>query len=537
MSGPIPPPCDRARIRAGTADAVCARRTGRWVLVATIVGSSMAFIDSTVVNVALPVMQADLNATVAGAQWIVESYALLLTALILTGGALGDRYGRRRIYGLGIVLFAVASAWCGLAPSIGQLVAARAVQGLGAALLIPTSLALITASFEPERRGRAIGTWSAFSAMTMALGPVLGGWLVEHISWRAVFFINLPLAAGVLAVIFSRVPESRQRDGNAGLDWRGALLVTLGLGGVVYALIESPGHGFGHPAIAGSLAAGLVLLAAFLAVEARSRAPMMPPGLFRGRAFSGANLLTLLLYGALSVVLFFLPFNLLHVQGYSATATGLAVLPFSLCVTLLSRWSGGLADRFGARVPLVAGPLVAAAGMALFAVPGIGGGYWTTFFPAVLLLGIGMGLTAAPLTTAVLGAVRDAQTGMASGINNAVARLAGLLAIALLGIVMLSVFGGRLDDRLAGMNLPAAMVRSLAEQRTQLAAATLPKGTEPELQASLQSAVDEAFVAGFRRVMLLCAGMGLVAAVTAAVSLGGKKRESAPEQEQGSDGP
>lgn len=522
MSLPIRYPCEEAAIRSTEASSVCARKAEPWVLAATILGSSMAFIDGTAVNVALPVLQDDLGASVAGVQWVVESYALFLAALLLTGGSLGDRFGRRRIFAAGVAIFAASSAACGLAPGTGALVVARAAQGIGAALLVPTSLAIIGASFDAERRGRAIGTWSAFSAMTMALGPVLGGWLVQHVSWRAVFFINLPLAALVIAILYRRVPESRAEDANAGMDWPGTLLAALGLGALVYGLIESSNRGPTHPIVVGSVIAGLGILAAFLAVEARSGKPMMPLGLFRSLRFSGANLLTLLLYGALSGSLFFLPFNLLQVQGYSATETGMALLPFSVLLFLLSRWSGGLLDRIGARIPLIVGPIVAGLGMLLFAVPGIGGSYWVTFFPAVAVLGLGMAITVAPLTTSVLGAVREENTGIASGVNNAVSRVAGLLAIAVLGFVMLGAFGGALRERIAEVAPPPGVAETMLGSRTRLAALEIPEGLDPALRDSLRDAVAESFVVGFRKVIWICAVLSIASGlVSFAVFRGG----------------
>ncbi|WP_420996443.1 MFS transporter [Cupriavidus sp. 30B13] len=502
-------PCDDGALRHAPPPADgpgCPRADEPWVLAATILASSMAFIDGTVVNVALPALQKDLGAGLSGMQWAVEAYALLLAALLLVGGAAGDRFGRRRVFALGVAVFAAASAWCGLAGNIGHLVAARAAQGVGAALLVPGSLALLSASFDESRRGKAIGTWSGATAMTTALGPVVGGWLIEHLSWRAAFLVNLPLAAAVLLIAFWRVPESRAPAQPGPLDWPGSLLAALGLGGVVYALIASPEQGWGRPAVWLPAAAGVLALALFARVEARAANPVMPPALFRSRAFLGANLLTLLLYAALGGGLFFFPLNLIQVQGYSPTGAGAALLPFILLMFLLSGWAGGLADRHGARRPLIVGPLVAAAGFALFALPGAGGSYWTTFFPAVAVLGAGMSISVAPLTTTVMNAVPPGTAGTASGINNAAARVATLLAIAGLGIVMAGVFGHRLERALARPGaVPPQLALAVQAQRGRLAAIAIPPAADAQAARHVRQAVDEAFVAGFRAVMLLSA--------------------------------
>jgi EmrB/QacA subfamily drug resistance transporter len=493
-----------------------------WILAATILGSSLSFIDGTVVNVALPTLQRELHATVADVQWVIEAYSLFLSALILVGGSLGDRLGRRRIFAVGIALFTLASVVCGLAPTILVLIVARAAQGVGGALLVPGSLAIISASFAPEQRGKAIGVWAGFTTITSALGPVLGGWLIQSASWRWVFFINVPLAALTLLVTFWRVPESRDEHATGPLDWWGAVLATLGLGALVYGLIESSASGLGAPVVLAALAVGVGALAAFVVVEARSPSPMMRLSLFRSRNFSGANLLTLLLYGGLGGALYFLPFNLQQVQGYSATEAGAALLPMPVLVFSLSRWAGGLINRYGAKLPLVVGPIIAAAGFALFAIPGIGGSYWTTYFPAAVVLSLGMATVIAPLTTTVMNSVDVEHAGVASGINNAVSRTAGLIAIAALNLVVVFVFNSALDSQLAKLSIPSFVRAALDTQRSRLAGAQAPAGGGQALQQALQYAIDTAFVSGFRVAMLISAVLALAAAGAAALLIEGK---------------
>ena len=511
-------PCDEGVVLG--APRCHAAQDGRpWILVATILGSSLAFVDGTVVNVALPALQRELAATVADVQWVIEAYALLFSALLLVGGSLGDRFGRRRVYAIGIVVFASASALCGFAGSVRALVMARALQGVGAALLVPGSLAIIAASFPENERGRAIGAWSGFSAMTTALGPVLGGWLIDHAGWRWAFFLNLPLALATLFLLFWRVPESRDAEAPKQLDWAGATLATAGLGGIVYALIESSRLGWLHPGVVAGMGGGAASLVAFVATEARSRAPMLPLSLFGSRRFTGANLLTAGLYGGLAMVLFLLPLDLIQVQGYSATAAGAATLPLVLILFLLSRWSGGLLDRFGARLPLVVGPVIAAGGFALLARPGVGGGYWATFFPAMVVLGLGMAVTVAPLTTTVMNAVDVSHAGIASGVNNAVSRASGLIAIAVMSVPLLHVFNTELEHRLTELGLRAELVAQVQAQRTMLASAEAPSSASASERLAIDQAIAEAFVSGFRFVALAAAALALVSAVTAALTI------------------
>jgi EmrB/QacA subfamily drug resistance transporter len=519
-------PCDEAAIRFGSAD-TASQAVGRRVLAAAILGSSLSFIDGTVVTVALPAIGNELRSAGADLQWVVESYALLLSALLLVGGSLADHFGRRRVYALGVILFTGASIACGLAQTIGWLIAARALQGVGAALLVPGSLALISASFDPSRRGRAIGTWSGFSGITAAIGPLLGGWLVNH-SWRWAFFLNVPIAAIVLWLLH-RVPESRNPEARE-IDVPGASLATLGLGGIVFGLIESARRGWGDPAIVAALVLGTACMAAFLFVESRSKAPMLPLSLFRSPAFASANALTFFLYGALSTVFFFLPLNLIQVQGYSPLSAGAALLPFIVIVFLLSRWSGGLVERAGARRPLIFGPLLAAAGFLLLSRPTVGGSYVATFFPGIVVLGLGMAASIAPLTTTVMNAVDEESAGIASGVNNAVSRVAGLLAIAILGMVFSSIFGAELERRVAALPVDQAARQEILGHRGQLGATAPPAWLPPEKASAVRDAIAQSFVKGFRDLARLSAGLSVLAAACAFFWIlpTGARREQTP---------
>src|SRR5215210_5456801 len=523
------PPCDEGVIRSGKGEAPCTSTSGPWVLAATIVASGMGFMDGTIVNVALPVIQDELNATAVDALWVVESYALMLAALILVGGSLGDHYGRRRIFMVGIALFTVASVWCGLASGPGQLIAARAVQGIGGALMIPGSLAIISASFSEENRGKAIGTWSGFSGVTAAIGPIVGGFLIDNVSWRAAFLINIPLALIVLFISLRHVPESRDPDA-ARLDFTGAFLATLGLGGIVFGLIEATNRGFSNPLVFVPLIVGVTALVAFVYAEYRSQEPMMPLRLFRSRNFSGANLLTMLLYMGLGGALYFFPFVLIQVHGYSATAAGSAFLPFIVLTFLLSRWAGGLIPRFGPRIPLIIGPGITAVGFILFALPDTGGCYWTTFFPAVVVMGFGMSLVIAPLTTTALNSVEGRHSGLASGVNNAVSRTAGLLSIAVLGIFVFAAFSSGLDSRIEDLDLTPEQYAALESEKVDLGGAEVPEDVDAGTAASIERAVHEAFVGAFRLAMYIAAGLAVASALAAAVLIEGKGAVARPEE-------
>jgi EmrB/QacA subfamily drug resistance transporter len=503
------------------------KRVATLVLTATILGSALSFIDGTVVNVALPTLQRYFHANAADVQWVIQAYALFLASLILVGGSIGDRLGRKRVFVAGVVLFTLASIACGVAPSLIVLVIARAVQGIGGALLVPGSLSIIGATFPEQRRGAAIGTWSAMTTVTTALGPVLGGWLVQSLSWRWIFFINVPIAVVTLAITLPAVPETFGMDaGEKHLDLTGAGLGTLGLGAITYGLVESSARGLGAPLVVITIVCGVALLGGFITyerwLERQGKAPMVPLSIFRSRTFSGANLLTFTLYGGLGGALYFLPFNLQLIQGYTAAEAGAALLPFTVIIFSLSRWSGSLVQRVGAKVPLIIGPLVVGLGFVLFSLPGVGGTYWTTWFPGVVVLSLGMALVIAPLTTAVMNALGAERSGVASGVNNAVSRTGGLLAIAVLNLIVVSVFSQAFSASLAHLDLSASVHHALETQRTQLAAIAIPSGVSAAVRASIQHAIATAFVQAFRVAMLVGAGLAFVSAIAAGALISGE---------------
>jgi len=497
------------------------------VLVATILASSMAFIDSTALNVALPIIQAELKMDASQVSWVANGYLLFLSALILVGGSLGDHYGRKRIYMMGIVLFSASSLVCGLAPSVGVLIVARMVQGVGGALMVPGSLALISVTFSGEQRGKAIGTWSTFTTLTSLIAPVIGGFLAGAGLWRVIFFINLPLAVISLWALINYVPESRDEANTQRLDFIGALLVTLGLAGLTFGLTEAPNYGFGNPLILVALVGGVAALIVFIVVEARSAHPMVPLGLFRSPTFSGTNALTFFLYGALTVVPYFLSFNLIQVQGYPPREAGFVMLPLGIILALISRRMGAIADRVGARPLLTLGPALAGVGFFLLGLPGLTNGpvdYWITYFPGALLLGIGMGITVAPLTTAVMGAAPASSSGVASGINNAVARTAGVLAIAIISSVALVRFSGLLDANIAHLGAPAAVQTQMHEEASKLADAKPPEDIPAEMKSVLTQAVKMSYIETFKLVSIIGAVMAWLSALLAFVLVGRERQ-------------
>jgi EmrB/QacA subfamily drug resistance transporter len=405
---------------------------GRWALLATVLGSSVVMLDGTVVNIALPAIGRDLGAGVDGLQWIISGYLLTLASLILLGGSLGDRFGRRRVFVMGVVWFAAASLLCGLAPNLQTLIAARLLQGIGGAMLTPGSLAILQASFVQEDRAVAIGAWSGLGGIATAVGPFLGGWLVQAASWRLIFLLNLPLAIAVVIVALRHVPESADPESAREIDLAGAVLATLGLGGTTYALIEAPTAGWTSASILFPLIVGLLSLVAFVFVEARRRQPMLPLSLFRSRQFTGTNIVTLAVYGAFGGVFFLMVVQLQQVVGMSPIQAGVATLPITALMLVLSARAGKLAQRIGPRVPLTVGPIVAAGGIALMARIDVGSTYVADVLPALIVFGLGISLTVAPLTATVMAAVEERHAGVASAVNNAVARAAGLITVAVL---------------------------------------------------------------------------------------------------------
>lgn len=499
------PPCAQTGSASGTAP--CSPADRKWILIATVLGSALAFMDGSVVNVALPTLQSKFHATSGSIQWVMQSYSLFGAALLLLGGAVGDRYGRRLAFIWGVVIFALASAACGASVSLGTLIAARCVQGVGAALLIPQGLSILSASFPPEARGKAIGTWSAWTSVFAAVGPVAGGWLLQVWSWRWIFLLNLPIALLVL-VLAPRIPESRaSAEGGPAqpLDRLGATLATLSFAAIIYALSFAPQLGWKNPWVSGLLVSGVILLIAFLRSQANRPNAMMPLSLFRIRRFLAANLLTFLLYGALGGALYVIPFYLIQVRHYSPAAAGAAFLPLIVLMFLFSARVGALVPRVGERPLLIGGAGLAGAGFALFALLEAEPGYMLAVLPGVLVLGLGMTLCVAPLTTAVLSSVPQGQTGMASAVNNALSRLAALVALSLLAVVLAHGFAATLESRLAGSSLGVLVRSEMWAERNRLHDVPIPKEISAAQQSEAASIVDAAFLSGFRSVMLTCA--------------------------------
>ncbi len=488
-------------------------RSQRLTLVATILGSTVVFLDATVVNVALPAISDGLNAGLAGQQWVVEAYLLALVSLLLVGGSMGDQFGRRRMFVAGLIGFGATSALCAVAPSDGFLVAARALQGITGALLVPGSLAIVAATFEGESRGKAVGTWTAWTGIATVLGPAGGGALVSAFSWRWVFWVNLPLIAATVALTLHSVGESRDPDAYRGIDWIGILLSALGLGGPVFALIEQPTHGWGSPLVWTPLLAGVACFALFVVWEARAKHPMLDLGLFRIRNFSVANLTTLTAYAGLMGGLFFLGLFLQQVVGYSPLEAGLATTPISLILFVLSPRFGRITSGNGPRLPMTTGPLVAGAGMLLMLRIDADASYLADILPAILVFGLGLSALVAPLTATVLDSVPENRAGIASGVNNGISRVAGLMAIAVLGAVVSAQFGSALDGSLGDRELSPQATRAVEDAKSKPLAVPRTGDLAAAEVATIDSAADDASTSGFHLgigiggLLMICGGI------------------------------
>jgi EmrB/QacA subfamily drug resistance transporter len=494
-------------------------RAKRLTLIACILGSAIVFVDQTVVNVALPALRDDLDASLAGQQWVVEAYLLLLASLVLVGGSLGDLHGRRRIFAIGTAGFGAASLICAVAPTIEVLVAARALQGAFGALLVPSSLAIITSVFGPDERAAAIGSWTAGTSAAIALGPPLGGLLVDALSWRVIFAMNVPLVLLCLWLIARHVPEC-PGDRTHRIDVPGAVLCALGLAGPVYALVQQPLLGWSDPEVWAPLVGGVGAFAAFVAYERRAPDPMLPPAIFRSRNFAVGNLVTFVVYGGLGAATFFLALFLQQVAGYSAFEAGLSLLPITLLLVTLARRFGALSARVGPRLLMTVGPLLCGIGLLLFARLDERADYVAGVLPGAVLFGLGLAVTVAPLTATVLQAADRRHAGIASGVNNAVARVASLLAIAAVGAAVSAQFSARIDERLpaAANDAPTKAYLREAERRP----LTVPREGAP---ARVRAQVQAAGVDAFRTGMLVTAALMIAGGILAAIGIANPRRD------------
>ncbi|HEX3173483.1 MAG TPA: MFS transporter [Solirubrobacterales bacterium] len=499
-------------------------RQQRLTLIATILGSTVVFLDSTVVNVALPAIADGLDAGLAGQQWVVEAYMLTLVSLLLVGGSLGDQFGRRRMFVAGLIAFGVTSILCAVAPSVEVLIGARALQGIAGALLVPGSLAIVAASFEGPARGKAVGTWTAWTGIATVIGPAGGGALVEAISWRAIFWVNIPLIAATVALTLHSVRESRDPEAFRGIDWLGIGLSAAGLGGPVFALIEQPTRGWGDPTVWVPMVAGVACFALFLLHEARARHPMLELSLFRVRNFRVANLTTLSAYAGLIGGLFFVGLFLQQVGGYSPIEAGLATTPISLILFVLSpRW-GKLASGTGPRLPMCAGPIVGGIGLIMLLMVGSDPNYLTEVLPGILVFGLGLSATVAPLTATVLDSVEERHVGIASGVNNGIARVAGLFAIAVLGAVISASFGSSIDSDLGGRPLGPRAAAAVSEAKEQPLAVPAARRLPPGEAARVRSAAADASTSAFHLGVLIAGLLMIAGGIFAGIGIENPKR-------------
>jgi EmrB/QacA subfamily drug resistance transporter len=495
-------------------------RAGKWIMVSSILASSMAFIDGTALNVVLPSLQKNLNATGTDLFWILSAYLLMLASLILIGGSLGDRLGRKKIFMAGIFIFICGSAACGFAPTVTLLIVFRMIQGVGGALMIPGSLSLISSSIQPTERGKAIGTWSAFTTVVTMGGPALGGAFADAGLWRYIFFINIPLGLAALLILGTKVKESRDEESNKHLDYPGAITIALGLALLTFGFLRIPAIGIHNPQAYGSLIAGVLLLALFIVIENKSSHPMMPLPLFKNATFSGANLLTLFLYAGLGAGMLFMSLNMVQVQGYSQLESGLTFLPFTILMIAIARYAGGIADKHGPRLLLIAGPAITGTGLFILSFIKQTHGasdYWTTFFPGILVFGFGMSLTVAPLTAAVMGSVSDHFSGTASGVNNAVSRIAGVFTNAVFGTLAVLFFSGALQHEIAPMHLNAVQQHAVMAQAADMGNAHVPSSVAPRDRTAVEKAFHNSFISMYSMVMKIAAALGFLGALMAVI--------------------
>jgi EmrB/QacA subfamily drug resistance transporter len=500
-------------------------RRQRLTLIATILGSTVVFLDATVVNVALPAISDDLNAGLAGQQWVVEAYMLTMVSLLLVGGSLGDQFGRRRMFVAGLIAFAATSVLCAVAPSDEFLVGARALQGIAGALLVPGSLAIVAATFEGEARGKAVGTWTAWTGIATVIGPAGGGALISLLSWRAIFWVNLPLVAATVFVTLRGVEESRDPDAFRGIDWVGIVLSAAGLGGPVFALIEQPTHGWGDPLVWAPMIAGVASFALFLLYEARAKQPMLDLGLFRIRNFSVANLTTFATYAGLMGGIFFVSLFLQQVADYTPLEAGLATTPISVLLFLLSPRFGRLASGLGPRLPMTAGPIVGGLGLLLMLRVGSDADYLTEVLPAILVFGLGLAATVAPLTATVLDSVAERRVGIASGVNNGVSRVAGLLAIAVLGAVISAHFGTRLDSELGSRPLSPTAAQSVSDAKAKPLAVPETEGVAAPEAARIEAAASGASTSAFHLGVGIAGLLMVLGGIASAIGIVDPRRE------------
>lgn len=500
----------------------------RWVLASTILASAMAFIDSTALNVILPSLQEKLDAKGPELFWVLNAYLLMLASFILVSGSLGDKLGRKKVYMIGIGVFILSSAACGLSPGIEWLIAFRAMQGLGGALMIPGSLSIISATFAKREKGKAIGTWSAATTIVTVGGPILGGALADAGLWRLIFFINLPIGILSLLALHFKVPESRDEEARHRLDYEGAGATVLSLAFLTFGFLRAPEVGWGHWQSWGALSAGFIMFLVFLRLESRKQYPMVRLSLFKKRNFSGANLLTFLLYAGLSAGMLFLTLNLIQVQGYSQLQAGLTLLPFTLLMASIARWAGSLVDRYGPRWLLFGGPALAGCGFWLLSEVGLTSGpneFWTTFLPGILVFGLGMSFTVAPLTTTVMSSVEDQHSGTASGVNNSMTRISGVMANAILGALAILFFETSLQEEISTFSLPAEDRQAILAQASELGNARVPDTLDNDKGEEVNIAMKAAFVNTFSKIQRICAGLAWLAALMALLMIRNHKAD------------